>query len=310
MIERCTISMKTKSVIISGANGYFGGIACKYFQENGWNVLKAVRNCDGDIYLDLDQPYNLSKIKVNQNIDLFIHAAAAHEISCREDPYKSISRNIIGTKAALDFCVNNNIRNFVYLSTFHVFGNPSGVIDESTFPFPLNDYGLSHLQAEEYVRMYERLGLVKGLVIRPSNFFGLPANIKDCKRWTLAPLAFCKSAVENKFIKLESAGYQVRNFVSVLDICKVINSAFDKNISLIHIPGPDTLSIRELAQLVKRKVEKEHNVCVELFIPDGDCFEDNFIYTSLFLKDIFSPNDRISNFIIDFCNILKKECDL
>ena len=187
--------MPNKTVVISGANGYFGGIACQYFQEQGWSVLKATRQTGADIYCDLDHPEQLCTTKIDCHADVFIHAAAAHEVTCREQPYRSIFYNVAGTKAALDFCVLNNIQHFVYLSTFHVFGNPQGIIDESTVPCPLNDYGLSHLQAEQYVQMYNKAKKVKGLVVRPSNFFGIPANLQACDRWTLIPLAFCRVTV-------------------------------------------------------------------------------------------------------------------
>ncbi|UTW69114.1 polysaccharide biosynthesis protein [Anaerobacillus sp. HL2] len=49
---------------------------------------------------------------------MFIHAVAAHEVTCKEKPYEAISQNIIGTKAALDFCHLNNIEHFAGLSTF------------------------------------------------------------------------------------------------------------------------------------------------------------------------------------------------
>ncbi|WHY64962.1 NAD(P)-dependent oxidoreductase [Neobacillus sp. SuZ13] len=292
--------------IISGSNGYFGSIACQYFQSKNWDIVTASRQTDAHLHLDLDRPGDFANLLINKQVDLFIHAAAAHEVACQSNPYQSIFQNVAGTKAALDFCVKNGIKNFVYLSTFHVFGTPEGTINEQSSPCPMNDYGLSHLQAEDYVRMYTRLNKINGLVIRPSNFFGIPADLAHCKRWTLVPLAFCKEAVTTGKIVLRSPGYQSRNFISVLDICKVIEHGYSKchEVPLLHIPGPDTMSIRSFAKLIQRVTKKQLKKSVELVIPDGPSLHDEFTYSSLYLKDIYQPGDKIEPFVAEFCKVL------
>lgn len=300
-------------LIISGANGYFGSIACQYFEDKGWQVLKACRQDNADIWCDLDSPEQFAKLTIDSHVDLFIHAAAAHEVTCKEQPYRSIYQNVVGTKAALDFCVKNNIEHFIYLSTFHVFGHPKGEINESTEPLPVNDYGLSHLQAEQYVQMYTREGKIKGMVIRPSNFFGIPVDLENFGRWTLVPLAFCREAIENHKIVLKTQGLQKRNFVSVNDICRVIENSYSliEKIPLLHIYGVNTISIRALAELVKNVMINHFNEEVELVIPETVASlhfpkSDEFTYTSKYLNKIHEPRGRIEKFIVDFCSSIKK----
>jgi UDP-glucose 4-epimerase len=297
-----------KTVLISGANGYFGGIASAYFTEQGCTVLKATRHADADVVFDLDQPEQLAARSLSTPVDVFIHAAAAHEVTCRDQPYRSILQNVVGTKAALDFCVANRIPNFVYLSTFHVFGNPTGTIDEQVLPLSANDYGLSHLQAEEYVQLYSRQQKIQGLVLRPSNFFGIPADLQQCKRWTLTPLGFCREAIEQQKIVLKTPGWQQRNFISILDICGVIQAAIANGSqrSLLHIAGSDTLSIRGLAQLVQQVMAEHLQERIELVIPEGEPVEQGFHYTSCFLPEIYQPHHSIETFIIDFCKMLRQ----
>ncbi|MCG8365688.1 MAG: NAD(P)-dependent oxidoreductase [Pseudanabaenales cyanobacterium] len=303
---------QSKTVIISGANGYFGGIACQYFEAQGWQVLKATRQDGADIPLDLDQPEAFSSQKVDAQVDLFIHAAAAHEVTCREQPYRAVVQNVAGARAALDFCVFNGIQKFVYLSTFHVFGYPTGQIDELTPPLPANDYGLSNLQAEEYVQLYTRQKKLHGMVVRPSNFFGIPADLSQCKRWTLTPLAFCREAVEKKQIILRTAGFQQRNFVSILDICAAIHAAAShiKEVPLLHIAGPNTLSIRGLAQLAQQSMRDHLNEEIGLTIPNGTPTDEDFLYTSRYLGNLYQPTDKIEDFIASFCKKLSQELSL
>ena len=304
--------MPNKTVVISGANGYFGGIACQYFHEQGWSVLKATRQTGADIYCDLDHPEQLAKTKTDYHADVFIHAAAAHEVTCREQPYRSIFYNVAGTRAALDFCVLNNIQHFVYLSTFHVFGNAQGMIDESTVPCPLNDYGLSHLQAEQYVQMYNKAKKVKGLVVRPSNFFGIPANLQACDRWTLIPLAFCREAVETNRIILKTAGLQERNFVSVQDICEAIEKAVDvEDLETLHVFGQDTLSVKGLAELVQTVMRDELGKDISIKSPPISHVQSpqditSFTYTSLYLHKLMQSKDKTKDFIATLCVTLSR----
>jgi len=295
-----------KSVIISGANGYFGAIATQYFHDQGWQVLQATRQDTADIYFNLDQPEAFSQHKITTNVDLFIHAAAAHELDCYHHPYRSICQNIVGTKAALEFCLANNIPRFIYLSTFHVFGYPQGNIDENTKPFPKNDYGLSHLQAEEYVYMYNREHNLNGTVIRPSNFFGIPANLEQFQRWSLTPLAFCHEAVISQKITLKTPGFQKRNFISILDICAAIHviSAKSFDLPLLHLCGPDTLSIRELACLIKQIMNEHFQRNVQLIIPEGIPQQIDFNYSSCSLQNIYQPHYSLKGFVINFCQEL------
>jgi UDP-glucose 4-epimerase len=296
------------TVVISGANGYFGGVAAQFFAQQGWTVLKATRAQDADVFLDLDQPEQFATQTLPTQADVFIHAAAAHEVTCRDEPYRSIRQNVIGTKAALDFCVANGIPKFVYLSTFHVFGNPLGTIDERVLPLPANDYGLSHLQAEDYVQLYTRGQKIQGLVLRPSNFFGIPADLQACKRWTLTPLGFCREAIEQKKIVLKTPGWQQRNFISILDICGVIQAAIATAPphSVLHIAGPDTLSIRGLAQLVQQVMAEHLEETIALEIPEGEPSPENFHYTSCYLEKLYRPYHGIETFIIDFCKMLSR----
>ena len=291
-----------KTVLITGANGYFGGVACNFFKNKGWKVLKATRNNNCDIFYDLDHLVYIPRIYVTNKIDVMIHAAAAHEIVCREKPYQSIFYNVAGTRATLDFAIANNIEKFVYLSTFHVFGQPNGIIDENRKPFPLNDYGLTHLQAEEYVQMYSNLKGIKTLIVRPSNFIGIPAHLDQCERWTLTPLGFVREAIENGAINLLTTGSQKRNFVSINDICSVIyNAISEMRFSLLHVPGPDTLSILDLANMVKEILETYYDKSVTVKVPYGGANETNdFEYRSIFLDSIYNPIDQVKDFLIRF----------
>jgi UDP-glucose 4-epimerase len=295
-----------KSVLVSGANGYLGSAICQYFLSKQWKVFTATRDNDNDIYLDLNFPEEFAQKTINEPVDLFIHTAASHEVFCQKNPYKCIFYNVAGTKAALEFCVLNQIPKFIYISTFHVFGNPQGIINENTIPQPSNDYGLSHFQAEEYVQMYNKNAKLVGTVVRPSNFFGVPEDINTFKRWTLTPFAFCREAIETQKIVLKTSGQQKRNFISVRDICRYLELIYPnmEQLSLAHLTGINTITILNLAKTVQKVVKNEFKIDVELIVPEDVNQYVDFEYVSLYQDKIFEPSENVENFVVDFCRLL------
>lgn len=302
-----TLARQARTVLVSGANGYFGSYTCSFFASRGWRVYRGGRETGSDLSIDLNTPEVLAGTKIDFHVDLFIHAAAAHEIACHEHPYSSIKVNIAGTRAALEFCVLNGIRKFVYISTFHVFGHPSSIIDEDTRPLPVNDYGLSHLQAEQYVNMYSQENKIDGIVVRPSNLIGTPINLSCFNRWSLTPFAFCKDAALDEAITLKTHGLQKRNFVSLDDVCKAIEMVIDTPIRLLHVPGPDTISIRELAKIVQEAYSRKFGKTIQLNIPSGTNIEKEFVFTTKYADRLSSPSENIYKFIDEFIGRCKYE---
>jgi len=277
-----------KKVILSGATGYFGALTKKYLQDDGYVICSAGRSQSSDLYFDLDDPDSFAGLNFLGG-DAFIHAAAANEVECVEKPYQALFRNVAGTRAALDFCVKNNIKKFIYISTFHVYGKDTGVIDESTQPEPKHDYGLTHLQAEEYVKMYSRKGVIDGVILRPSNMFDMPLDLNTFNRWSLIPFGFCKSAIYDGKIELRTSGDQERNFVSVKDIVKVIKIVIhdEMKAEVINVPGASDLSVKMLAMLVKKIARMKFNIDVDVVAPNGNKPKDSLHFKS----NAVSPSD-------------------
>ena len=74
--------------------------------------------------------------------------------------------NTVGTKNLLEALNLTNLKNFVYISTFHVYGLTEGDIDENTELNPKNDYALTHLFAEFYTFFKFLLILYKSLKVQ------------------------------------------------------------------------------------------------------------------------------------------------
>src|SRR5581483_1754772 len=160
------------------------------------------------------------------------------------------------------FCRAIGIGRFVYVSTRHVFGAEGGTVTERDLPEPVGHYGLSHLLAEEASAGAAGLAV---RILRPSNIYGMPASLADFDRWTLIPFGFCKEAVESGTIVLKTPGLQRINFVTGASVADAAER-FDEIPPLLHVVGPETLSVRDFAFLVRdclktdfgREVRIEH----------------------------------------------------
>ncbi|MCP3794837.1 NAD(P)-dependent oxidoreductase [Paenibacillus sp. CH40] len=294
-----------RTVLISGASGYIGLHIAQLLRSNNYKVITATRDSDGDIMMDFSIPSKVSVLNYH-GIDAMIHTVSPTEDLYRHDPYRALSENAAGIHAAIDFCKNNNIRDFIYISSFHVFGKQSGLLREDSYVTPSNDYGLAHYTAEQTVRMFDRNKQINAWIVRPSNLFGVPANLGKFKRWNLVPFLFCKEAVEQQRITLLTPGNQIRNFVGISDVCKKILWTLEKKPvdRVIHAYGKETMSILHYANLVQKVALEKFNLPVQIIRPEGDDQVVQFQFTSLYNDLEILPEDNIEIFVNEMLKAL------
>jgi UDP-glucose 4-epimerase len=246
-----------EKILLTGASGYAGGVIAGYLRKANIQFLTAGRQATDNLYFDLMQPEKFQEQCFPTGIETCIHVAAIHEVHCKNNCIAAYNANVVATRALIDSAVKAGVKHFIYVSTFHVFGNPSGNLSELAIPSPSNDYGLSHLLAEEMFQFAARQYNVQVTILRPSNLFGVPDDWSTFNRWTLAPFDFVKQALENHQIVLYSDGSPVRNYVSLSFWQNaVINAVTGQLPQITHVAG-QTWSIYELAFLVATIVENE-----------------------------------------------------
>lgn len=257
--------MNTKRVLISGGFGYIGSCLVQHLRSKGYAVGILARSIpahfsdiagDVDVYLcDISQPINCN---LRQDYDLFIHLAAANDIDSK-NPELALGVTVLGTRHCLDFCRRNKIKQFVYFSTFQVYGIDSGYVDENTPVRPKNEYAITHFFAEEYVKMYQRQWGIHTLILRPVNIYG--AFIRNgIDRWSLVPGCFCLEAYKNKQITLLSSGRQIKDFISIHDLCGITELLCrrfqEERNKIFNVTKGFGLSILEIAQITQKAYQK------------------------------------------------------
>lgn len=289
--------MKDGRILITGSEGYLGQHLVQYIRKSNINVVASHRN-----ELTSQYPLNFSepeKISISQiaDIDTMIHTVPLNEQLYKKNRYAALSQHIAGIHAALDFCIYNQIPNFIYFSSFHVFGNQSGTLHEQQPPSPTNDYGLAHFIAEQTVNMFNRTKKVNGWIIRPSNVFGVPYDIEVFKRWSLIPFLFCAEAVSKGEITLHSPGHQLRNFVHVTDVCRLVMYIIETKPDnrKFHAFGSETISVIQYAMLVKKVAEEQFNMPIKINQPRGTDDIIQFSFESI--EHPISPTKELEEFV-------------
>ncbi len=259
----------SQRVLMTGASGYAGGAIAEMLRAAGITVITAGRRPADDLVFDLMRPELLSNQIFPHDIDVVVHAAAVHEVLCRQDPVAAYTANVTATRALLESARKSSVRRLIYVSTFHVFGSLNGLIDESRAPQPVNDYGLTHMLAEQIFLTFAQAHQFEVSIIRPANLFGTPTHWSNFNRWTLAPFDFVQQAIVNGKIVLHTDGSPVRNYVSLSHFATTALAAVCGELPKVtHVAG-QPWSMMALAILAAKAVGSviEKPVHVELGPP-------------------------------------------
>ena len=290
--------MNGKKVLISGGLGNLGSKITIYLANLGYEIYVLSRKAKNKIenveykVIEADVS-NLDELKqkLNFEIDFCVHTASFNEFFLPGYPEKALKVNTLGTRNLLEALSGKNIKNFIYFSTFHVYGADSGIIKESSQLNPKNDYASTHLFAEYYVKQF---GFTHGLqytILRLTNSYGSPTFV-DSNKWYLVLNDLTRSAYENGRIIIKSNGKAKRDYIYMDDVASVVDKLLQRKATndIYNLSSNKSYTVLELAKIVKSYYEKKYNKIIEVEVNQMDLK----IY-----GDIEVKNDKLKS-IIDF----------
>jgi UDP-glucose 4-epimerase len=278
-----------KKVLITGGCGYLGARLSKYLAENGYRVT-VFDNFNPSNYSqwtslmeeiivgDIRDETTISNL-ADKEYDAVIHLISLDHRKSEDNPSLVSSLNVMPTWNLLDKFAKKGLKKFIYFSTIQVYGKiPYMIITEEYASLPQNAYGLTHLLSENICNYYNRKTDIACINVRLSNSYGSPV-FKENNCWWLVINEFCKAAVEHNTIKLLSDGSPQRDFIHSSDICRAVeilievkNDELQENI--FHIASGNTLTIMELAHMVKRAYEERYHSKIPIYLPDKSISND------------------------------------
>ena len=273
--------MEKKNIVITGGLGYVGGRLSKYFADLGHHVYALSRSKKVD-YPNITVLRNKDVLDFksldNTKVHVLIHLAATNEITCTNEPQKSNEVNINGTLDWLEWSSKNQVKQFIYFSTVHVYARPLiGSFSENSICRPNHPYSISHKSAEDYVLWYKSDFGLNTTIVRLSNSFGSPA-FPTADRWTLFVNDVCNQIIEKKEFEIKSNVLQHRDFISLTEVCEGIRTIIEKSEALPHdlsfegsiynLSKGYSISLFDLAKLIKRVAEDYFNENINMIYHD------------------------------------------
>ena len=255
-------------ILVVGGFGFVGGRLAEHFSARGHQVLIGSRNplAHHDHFHDLE----VKKVEWNnestlfqicKGIDVVIHCAGMNAKECLENPAGALEFNGNGTNRLANAASNAGVDKFIFLSTAHVYASPlAGFINESTETSNPHPYATSHVAGENALRDIGRLAEMKIIVVRLSNAFGAPIH-RSANCWSLLVNDLCKQVVLHKKMVFTSDGRQLRDFISLQEVCRVIEKIMvikkkQKNIQIFNLGSGVTKSVHEMAMLVQERAKR------------------------------------------------------
>ncbi len=166
-------------VLITGANGFIGSHLVDKFLKEGHKVYGLVRQTS-DLSLINDMEVSLkygditdysSVEKALHDIDIVVHNAGLASDWGSLELFRKI--NLEGTRNVAEAAMKNGISRIVYMSSTAIHGfNHNCPQSENDKKNPVFNYGLSKLEAENWIMDFGDRNNMEVTSIRPGNVFG------------------------------------------------------------------------------------------------------------------------------------------
>lgn len=279
-----------KKVLVTGAAGFVGSHVAEKLLERG-DIVVGIDNFD-DTY---DRKFKEENLAVNaksegfnfiegdicnqeliksiferEKPDSVLHLAARVDTRKAVDiPLDYIKVNIDGTIHLLDGAKNNNVSNFVFVSSSSVYGNSTKVpwSEESSADEPISPYGATKRAGELFAHSYHHNFDLNVTCLRYFNVYG------ERNRPTMVPYIWAEKILKGEEIEISGDGSRKRDYTYVGDIVNGTISAIDNPLQfeVINLGNNNPVSLNELLAVfekvigVKAKVKSRpsHKASVE-----------------------------------------------
>jgi UDP-glucose 4-epimerase len=237
-------------VLVTGAAGFLGKHVARRFLAEGWEVHGFdLDDSPGSEFETVkgDLTDHASLEAAIRGTDTVAHIGAIGDVYLAgERPSLAAQVNVVGTSNVVQAAKAAGVR-VVYASTWEVYGEPEyEPIDEAHPTQPDHPYNITKLAGESMLLSACRLHDLSGIALRLGTAYGSGLRPNSVFR------IFLDRARAGEKITVQGDGSQGRQFTHASDIARAFVLAASSDLSgrAINIVAPETVSIKELADLI------------------------------------------------------------
>ncbi|MFC5743966.1 NAD-dependent epimerase/dehydratase family protein [Dyella tabacisoli] len=247
------------SVLVIGGNGFLGSSLVEGLRESGFAVRVLDRTPprtdvdwhDVDYRIGgLDEADTLANAL--DGVERVYHLASSTVPgTSNRDPVHDVSSNLVGSLNLVAAMATAGVRRIVFFSSGGtVYGNPERVpVDEGHPLRPISSYGVVKVAIENYLMMYQQLGVLDPLILRPSNPYG-PRQSTSGMQGAIG--VFLGKALADQGVSIWGDGEVVRDYLYIEDLVALAIKAGASNECGIYNAGSGIgQSLNELCALVR-----------------------------------------------------------
>lgn len=186
-----------------------------------------------------------------EGVEVVYHLAGLVLDTVRKNAFGGFTINAMGTLNTLEACRLNDVRRFLFASTFYVYdGIPAEEhVNESTLvqAAKMELFGFTKLAGEAQIKEYARRHKFEATILRFGSAYG-PGNSSNVVR------TFIESALAKQPVDIWGSGARRNQYTFVDDIAQGCVLALGAPGETFNLISPETTTIRELVDLLKRKL--------------------------------------------------------
>jgi len=230
------------SVVIFGASGYIG-----YTLRQELESLEILVRSPSSIDIDLTNSFS-----VDQMTKYFSPTTAIIFSACIS-PDRGSNSKIFLDNIYMAYHLAEAIKKrapayLVYISANGVYEDNQSPCLESVLPAPQSLYGMMHLSREFILGQICRDVGIPMMVLRPGSVYG-PLDLHNY----YGPTRFLRTAVNNGYIELFGDGEELRDYVYIQDVVKVICLCLKKQtIGILNISSGQPKTFKEISNIIVR----------------------------------------------------------
>ena len=238
-------------VLVTGSQGFVGRHVMSYLAGHGFEPIGTDVSAGADFVGSMVDASFVNDKLGHLDFDAIVHLAGIADLKkTLEDPYSCFQVNCFGTLNALELASKKKVKRFHFASSANVYGAPkTNPVTEGSPMDPRVPYDYSKVVGENLAMSYFKTKGVPVAITRAWLLFG------EFDHPSRALPFFIRKFLKNEPVGLFNSGRDVTAPSHAANFARLIAKILEKDAAVgeaFNFGGAETLSIRDLAERVKR----------------------------------------------------------